>query len=99
MPDLLRKLIDDARNRIQAGYYNVDDAVDHQPVSFKRAIKSAERNAIIGEIKPISPARGPLRPTVDPVKAAMQMVNGGVVALSVLTEPDNFGGAWKSCGR
>ena len=93
MPDFLRKLIDDARNRVQAGYYNLHDIVDHEPASFKRAIKSAERNAIIGEIKPISPARGPLRPAIDPVKAAVQMVNGGVVAISVLTEPDNFGGS------
>jgi indole-3-glycerol phosphate synthase len=99
MPDFLRKLIDDARNRAQSGYYNLHEIVDHEAVSFKRAIKSAERNAIIGEIKPISPARGPLRPAIDPVKAAVQMVNGGVVALSVLTEPDNFGGNLENLRR
>ena len=93
MPDILRKLIDDARNRVQTGYYNLHETVDHEIVSFKRAIRSAERNAIIGEIKPISPARGPLRPEIDPVWAAMQMVNGGAIALSILTEPDNFGGS------
>ena len=93
MPDVLRKLIDDARNRIQSGYYNLDQDAEHEIVSFKRAIKSAERNAIIGEIKPISLARGPLRPQIDPVDAATQMANGGSIALSILTEPDNFGGS------
>ena len=99
MPDFLRKLIDDARKRVEAGYYTLRERVDHEPVSFKRAIKSAERNAIIGEIKPVSPARGPLRPEIDPVKAAVQMVNGGVVALSILTEPDNFGGSLENLRR
>jgi indole-3-glycerol phosphate synthase len=99
MPDVLRKLIDDARNRVQAGYYNIQQTVEHEIVSFKRAIRSAERNAIIGEIKPISPARGPLRPQIDPVKAAVQMVNGGTIALSVLTEPDNFGGSLENLRR
>ena len=93
MPDFLRKLIDDARRRVESGYYCRHESVDYETVSLKRAIKSAERNAIIGEIKPISPARGALRPHIDPVKAAMQMENGGAIGLSILTEPDNFGGS------
>jgi indole-3-glycerol phosphate synthase len=93
MPDFLQKLIGDSRERVRTSYYSLHESVDHEVVSFKRAIKSAERNAIIGEIKPISPARGPLRPEIDPVRAAVQMENGGVIALSILTEPDNFGGS------
>jgi indole-3-glycerol phosphate synthase len=93
MPDFLAKLIDDARNRVRDGYYDVTDHSSHQPVSLKRAIKSAERNAIIAEIKPASPSRGPLRPEVDPIKAAERLVDGGAIALSILTEPDNFGGS------
>ncbi|HUK50309.1 MAG TPA: indole-3-glycerol-phosphate synthase [Terriglobales bacterium] len=92
MPDFLRRLIDDARKRIQSGYYNVREIAEHETISLTRAIRSAERNAIIGEIKPISPARGALRPHIDPVRAALQMENGGAVAISILTEPDNFGG-------
>ena len=93
MPDFLAKLIDDARKRVHDGYYHVKDHSLHQPVSIKRAIKSAERNAIIAEIKPVSPGRGPLRPEIDPIKAAQRLVDGGAVALSILTEPDNFGGS------
>ena len=93
MPDFLAKLIEDAKKRVQSGYYGIHEGVSHQPVSLTRAIKSAQRNAIIAEVKPVSPARGPLRPDFDPIKAAIQMEAGGAVALSVLTEPDNFGGS------
>ena len=93
MPDFLSKLISDARERIRSGYYDVKVTVNHQPVSLKQVIKSAQNNAIIAEIKPISPALGPLRPDIDPVKAAVKLTKGGAVALSVLTEPDNFGGS------
>jgi indole-3-glycerol phosphate synthase len=99
MTDFLAKLIDDARNRIRDGYYDVHENCAHQPVSLSRAVKSAERNAIIAEIKPISPSRGPLRPRIDPVRVASQMANGGAVALSVLTEPDNFGGSLEMLRR
>ncbi len=93
MPDFLTKLIEDAKKRVQDGYYDIHEEISHRQVSLKRAITSAQRNAIIAEIKPISPARGPLRPEIDPVRAAKQMEAGGAVALSVLTEPDNFGGS------
>lgn len=99
MPDLLDKLINDAAGRIKAGYYSIAETVEHQPISLKRAIKSARSNAIIAEIKPISPARGPLRPRMDPVEAAAKLSQGGAVALSVLTEPDNFGGSLESLRR
>ena len=93
MPDFLTKLIEDAKKRVQDGYYDINEQIPHRQISLKRAVKSAQRNAIIAEIKPVSPARGPLRPEIDPIKAAKQMEAGGAVALSVLTEPDNFGGS------
>jgi indole-3-glycerol phosphate synthase len=93
MSDFLEKLIDDARKRIHEGYYDVKDQTPHQPVSLIRAIKSAQRNAIIAEIKPASPSRGPIRPGLDPIKAATRLADGGAIALSILTEPDNFGGS------
>jgi indole-3-glycerol phosphate synthase len=93
MPDFLAKLIDDARRRVRDGYYDVKDECSHKPISLRRAIKSAERNAIIAEIKPASPTLGPLRPEIDPIRAAKRMLDGGAIALSVLTEPDNFAGS------
>jgi indole-3-glycerol phosphate synthase len=93
MSDFLAKLIEDAKKRVQDGYYDIHEEVVHQQISLMRAVSSAQRNAIIAEIKPVSPARGPLRPDIDPITAAKQMEAGGAVALSVLTEPDNFGGS------
>ncbi len=99
MPDFLSKLINDARNRIRSGYYYVNESLEHRPISLKRVIKSAHGNAIIAEIKPISPALGPLRPEIDPVEAAVELMKGGAVALSILTEPDNFGGSLENLRR
>ena len=99
MPDFLAKLIADAQKRINAGYYDVSETLKHQPISLKRAIKSAKHNAIIAEIKPISPARGPLRPGIDPEDAAVRLEKGGATGLSVLTEPDNFGGSLECLRR
>jgi indole-3-glycerol phosphate synthase len=93
MPDFLAKLIDDARRRVRDGYYDVKEECSHKPISLKRAIKSAERNAIIAEIKPASPTLGSLRAEIDPIRTAKRMLDGGAIALSVLTEPDNFAGS------
>jgi indole-3-glycerol phosphate synthase len=99
MHDFLAKLIDDATKRVHTSYYDIQEIAKHQPISLKRVIKSAERNAIIAEIKPISPARGPLRPEIDPIKAAIELARGGAISLSVLTEPDNFGGSLENLQR
>jgi len=99
MSNLLTKLIEDAERRVHIGYYDIRETVEHEPVSLRRALKSSHKNAIIAEIKPISPALGPLRPNMDPVDAAIKLAKGGAVALSVLTEPDNFGGKIENLQR
>ena len=96
MTDFLDKLIADAERRIARGYYDVNAEDDHKHLSLSRAIKSANHNAIIAEIKPRSPARGALRAGLDPKDAAIQLAHGGAAGVSVLTEPDNFGGTIES---
>lgn len=93
MPSFLAKLVNDANVRIHAGYYDVPQGIIHEPLSLKSAITSAQNNAIITEIKPTSPSLGKLRENLDPVDTALKMVNGGAIALSILTEPDNFDGS------
>jgi indole-3-glycerol phosphate synthase len=92
MNDFISKLITDAERRIKTGYYDIDK-VEHTPVSLAREIREATHNAIIAEIKPISPSHGPLRPQLDPVVTALRLQSGGAIGLSILTEPDNFGGS------
>ncbi len=99
MHDFLDKLIDDATRRVDAGYYETGENLNHEPIGLKRVIKSAQNNAIVAEIKPVSPTRGPLRPGLDPVEAAVKLARGGAVAISVLTEPDNFGGRLETLRR
>lgn len=61
--------------------------------SLAAAIRSTgERNAIIAEVKYASPSRGVIRRFDPPATLAGKLVDGGCVALSVLTEPFFFGG-------
>jgi len=68
-------------------------AVD--PRSLTAAFERAEadgRVPVIAEVKPTSPTADGERAD-DPVELAEEMVAGGAAALSVLTEPDHFGGS------
>ena len=63
--------------------------------SFPAAVAAAEadgRVPVVAEVKPTSPTTEGTVDT-DPVELAREMVAGGATALSVLTEPDHFGGS------
>ncbi|RJT06762.1 indole-3-glycerol phosphate synthase [Halococcus sp. IIIV-5B] len=63
--------------------------------SFPEAFAAAEsegRVPVIAEVKPTSPTTDGERDE-DPVALAESMVAGGAAAISVLTEPDHFGGS------
>lgn len=49
-------------------------------------------HAVIAEIKRRSPSLGPIRPGLDPAGLARDYEAAGAFAVSVLTEPDHFGG-------
>ncbi len=61
------------------------------PLAFEHA-EQAGKVPLIAEVKPTSPTTDGER-TDDPVELAEQMVAGGAAALSVLTEPEHFGGS------
>mgnify|MGYP002125634980 CR=1 FL=1 len=56
------------------------------------AAEDAGHVPIIAEVKPTSPTTEGVRED-DPVELAERMVEGGAAALSVLTEPEHFGGS------
>ena len=51
---------------------------------------------VLAELKPASPSRGLIRDPFDPVALATSLEAAGAAALSVLTEPEFFGGSLKN---
>lgn len=69
--------------------------------SFSDALADAEESGrvpLLAEVKPTSPTTDGER-TDDPVELAETMVENGATALSVLTEPEHFGGSPKNLRR
>lgn len=69
--------------------------------SFPDAVARAAadgRTPVVAEVKPTSPTTDGRR-EVDPAEAARAMVAGGATAISVLTEPDHFGGSVEALRR
>ncbi|AKH97116.1 indole-3-glycerol phosphate synthase [Halanaeroarchaeum sulfurireducens] len=62
------------------------------------ASDGTDRTPIIAEVKPTSPTTDGTR-TGDPVAIAREMEAGGATALSVLTEPEHFGGSTDALER
>jgi indole-3-glycerol phosphate synthase len=56
------------------------------------AIQRCETTPIITEVKFASPSSGRIRNADRPTRIANAMLAGGACALSVLSDPDNFGG-------
>ncbi|WP_258301692.1 indole-3-glycerol phosphate synthase [Haloferax larsenii] len=92
----VRSILDAARERPGG-----DARVSVEARSFPDAVSATEadgRVPIIAEVKPTSPTTDGVRED-DPVELAQEMVAGGATALSVLTEPEHFGGSTESLSR
>ena len=61
-------------------------------LSLVQAIRQAKDVPLIAEVKRASPSGGDIRPNADPVETAREMVDGGAIAISVLTERSYFRG-------
>ncbi len=65
-------------------------------ISFSGSILAAKGRGIVplvADIKPVSPRDGDLVRQRDPAALARSLVEAGACALSVVTEPENFGGS------
>jgi len=90
----VRSILSAARDRadVDAG---AGETVSVSPRDLSAAFERAEadgRVPVIAEVKPTSPTTDGSRDD-DPVALAEGMVAGGAAALSVLTEPEHFGGS------
>lgn len=60
--------------------------------SLVAALRANQAVGLIAEVKRRSPSKGWLDESIDAAHRARQFVDGGATAISVLTEPDDFGG-------
>jgi indole-3-glycerol phosphate synthase len=96
MAPAVESILAAARDR-GGGGERVSVAARSLPDAFARA-EADGRVPVIAEVKPTSPTAEGER-TDDPVALAEEMVAGGAAALSVLTEPDHFGGSAETLER
>jgi indole-3-glycerol phosphate synthase len=78
-----------------------DERVAVEPRSLSAAFAAAAaecRIPVVAEVKPTSPTTEG-ETEADPVELAESMVAGGAAALSVLTEPEHFGGSVENYRR
>ncbi|HZK49330.1 MAG TPA: indole-3-glycerol phosphate synthase TrpC [Thermoleophilia bacterium] len=68
---------------------------NRRPAATAHPGHGATGHALIAEIKRRSPSKGDLRPELDPVSLALAYQRAGACAISVLTEPDHFGGSFE----
>lgn len=64
------------------------------PRDFIAALTNRGDVAVIAEVKKASPSRGSIAPECEASKQALHYQDGGAACISVLTEPDFFGGSF-----
>lgn len=100
-PTFLDRIAADRRRRVEESRAAVPEVELHQrrtPGATTRPYDRlqqwpAGQRAVIAEIKRCSPSKGPLRPDLAPADLARSYAAAGALAISVLTEPDHFGGS------
>ena len=98
MPTYLDRIVGAHRDRAAADRRDtaaLEEAARSAPPvrGFEAALRSAERIAVVAEVKRSSPSKGPLNPDLDPATLASAYQDGGAAAVSVLTDTEFFGGS------
>ena len=93
MENILEKLVNNSRKAIDNGVYNISESLSNSGMDLGKIIINSQHAPLITEVKFSSPALGNIRKVSDPIDIAIQMVNGGASALSVLTQPFLFDGS------
>lgn len=95
--DLLDTILRAARKRADALQPAMDElmaaASTASPVRSLEAALTSRGLQVVAEVKRRSPSVGPIDLDLDPVRQAKAYEAGGAAAISVLTEPDHFGGS------
>ena len=96
----LNKLAENSYKAIDEGVYNNAkyDFCSHEPISMRKSILSCRHAPLITEIKFASPSKGRIVAESNdkisrPIEIASNMVGSGAVGLSIVTQPNLFGGS------
>ncbi|WP_309493424.1 indole-3-glycerol-phosphate synthase [Candidatus Hecatella orcuttiae] len=97
----MEEILESVRRRVDRDYraYQPSGGSRRPRVSLTEAIRGCSKVPVIAEVKPASPMQGPLRKIGSVEEVAGEMLQGGAVGLSVLTEPDFFGGSMENLRR
>lgn len=94
---MLTRILESADRRSQEAHALLAEFVtaahDAPPPRDLAAALARPGLGVIAEIKRRSPSAGEIDASVDPAEQARRYVSGGADAISVLTEPDFFGGS------
>ena len=93
MKDMLEKLAKNSQKAIKENVYEISYKNSKSKINVMEQIKNNKHASLITEVKFSSPSLGYIREISDPVLIAKQMVEGGAVGLSVLTQPYLFNGS------
>jgi indole-3-glycerol phosphate synthase len=93
MKDMLEKLANNSQKAISDGTYEISYKNSKSEKDLIKQIRGNKHASLITEVKFSSPSLGNIREVSDPVMIAKQMVDGGAVGLSVLTQPYLFNGS------
>lgn len=97
--DALEEILSGRRRRVlqlkeKVSFHEIDRLAKAAPpaMDFVAAVARPGLITLIAEMKKRSPSAGMIRQPYDPGKIAIAYEKGGAAAVSVLTEPDKFGG-------
>jgi indole-3-glycerol phosphate synthase len=93
MKDMLKKLAENSQNAIKSGIYEISYKNSKSEKKLIDEIRENNHASLITEVKFSSPSLGKIREISDPVSIAKQMIDGGAVGLSILTQPYLFNGS------
>ena|ERR1700687_1493899 len=93
MKDMLEKLANNSQKAINDKVYEINYKNSNSGKNLIEQIRNNKHASLITEVKFSSPSLGDIREISDPVLIAKQMVEGGAVGLSVLTQPYLFNGS------
>ncbi len=93
MKDMLEKLAKNSQKAISENIYEINYKNSKSEKDLVEQIRNNKHASLITEVKFSSPSLGNIREISDPVLIAEQMVKGGAVGLSVLTQPHLFNGS------